>query len=383
MSKINFMIFLSMVLAISYSQLSSKESPINHPRKLQETKINETILLGFDNYSTFPVGYKNYSISFYTYFLCKNWEEKFEVNKLTPFLIRSKINCTNKKQFDPVIFNCSVPEERPKLYVYEESNDVDVFYIVRFECISQLIDEGKPTLINITTNFSNDFPIINGGNYKISTSFEFFKKNLLNLKDMKLFYSEVPPEKISDCRHRVDEYCYRLQILRNSTFLGKSSSSLKIKGEDLGEDWDSDNIELLTNSYGIPKKIRCSGKYKQDSRDDEYHYFLESKDPINSQDNTDLNYAVLNFTKKEQVLILDFKEGEQSVFKQEKNEDIKSSKGLSTGGIVAIIIPSIIVLLGVVGLVYFLSRSVVPPPQVKNAGNTTLGIGSSEAVVHQ
>ena len=385
MSKINFMIFLSMVLAISYSQLSSKESPINHPRKLQEKKINETILLGFDNYSTFPVGYKNYSISFYTYFLRKNWDENFDIKELSDFLIQSKLNCSNKKQIDPLIFNCSVQNENILNKGGLIGKDFDTFDIVRFKCKSDLIDEGRPTLINVTTNFSKEFPINIGGKHKISTSFEFFKKNLLNLKEVKTFYSDVPPEEMRGYPYSQNEDIWnKVKILRNSTFLSKGSSSLKIKGEQsLSDDWDSENIELLTNSYGIPKKIPFSGISKTDNSIDEDRYFLESKGSINLQNNTDLNYALLNFTKKNKVLLLDFKEGEQSVFKQEKREDKTSSKGLSTGGIVAIIIPSIIVLLGVVGLVYFLSRSVVPPPQVKNAGNTTLGIGSSEAVVHQ
>lgn len=346
----------------------SKGLPLNHPRKLQETKINETILLGFDNYTTFPAGYNNYSISFYTYFLFKNWNwTEVPYNELNSFLINSEINCTNKKKISRT-FNCSF-SANDTIYPIKniDEDDIDKFDIISFECQSNLIEEGIPKIINITTNFSKDIPIISNGKFKISSSFEVFKKDLLKLKDVNMFKED------------------HIQILRNSSLLSKSSSYLKIKGDegqDLSKGWNSENIELLTKSYGIPKKIRCSGEYKTDSINDEYRYFLESKDPINLQNNTDLNYAVVNFTKLEQVLILDFKEGEQSVIKQEKREDIKSSKGLSTGGIVAIIIPSIIVLLGVVGLVYFLSRSVVPPP-VKNAGNTTLGIGSSEAVVHQ
>lgn len=357
--KLNNFIFISLFFIYL-----SKGLPLNHPRKLQETKINETILLGFDNYTTFPAGYNNYSISFYTYFLFKNWNwNEVPYNELNSFLINSEINCTNKKKIYQT-FNCSSTDI--PIFSYDNEDDIDKFDIISFECQSNLIEEGIPKLINITTNFSKDIPIITNGKYEISSSFEFFKKNLLKLKDVNMFKED------------------HIQILRNSSLLSKSSSYLKIKGGE-GQGFSrisSENIELLTNSYGNPKTIRCSGEYKKDSSDDKYRYYLESKDPIILQNNTDLNYAVVNFTKMDKVLILDFKEGEQSVFKQEKREDKKSSKGLSTGGIVAIIIPSIIVLLGVVGLVYFLSRSVVPPP-VKNAGNNTIGIGSSEAVVHQ
>ena len=60
----------------------------------------------------------------------------------------------------------------------------------------------------------------------------------------------------------------------------------------------------------------------------------------------------------------------------------KSSGGLSAGGIVAIILPCIAVLLAITAVAYLFGRkqTVVPPTQ--NIGNNTIGINSSTNVVH-
>ena len=66
----------------------------------------------------------------------------------------------------------------------------------------------------------------------------------------------------------------------------------------------------------------------------------------------------------------------------------KSSSGLSGGAIVAIILPCIAVLLAVLGLVFYLSKSssgavAGPAVPMENLGNNTLGISSSSYVVNK
>ncbi len=153
---------------------------------------------------------------------------------------------------------------------------------------------------------------------------------------------------------------------------------------------DSNNIELITKQKNIP----CTGKYKEGNRydEEESYYLLETKgDGIaNYLGNTDLKYAIANYTKTDRMLILDFKDGVNSTIK-EKKEYKMSSGGLSTGGIVAVAVPTCAVLLGVAGLSFFLSRNnSTPPPQIKtmsnmNMQNNTMGViaNSSEAVIHQ
>ena len=371
MKKINFMmIFLSMLFSMTSAQLFQNGLPLNHPRKLEEY-TNETILTGFDNYTThIPEGFKNYTLSFYTYFLFKNWDPLLiNDNCLNSFIITSKINDTNKNRFDKN-FICGYDNSKG---AYSGNNN-RLYYIVRYSCYSEIIEGGGiPKLINLTTDFENNIYINNSAIYKVSPSLEVFKKDLLtlDLKNVKMF--------------NMEENSYNsIGILANATIVNKNQASFKIKGQkDQEVGVASNNIQLFTNSYGNPKKVPCVGYYKRDT-DDEYYYFLESKG-TNYLSNAELQYSVCNVTTKGEIFILDFEESQNSTLLPDKVEFKRKSGGLSTGGIVAIVIPAVIVLLGVGALVYFLSRKGAPsPPPMKNIANNTMGIvASSQAVVNQ
>ena len=74
MRKNIFMILMNLLLVVSYSELSGKHQNLKHPRKL-ETDNRETILIGFDNYTRTPLPNSNSVLTFYTYFLLKNWSD--------------------------------------------------------------------------------------------------------------------------------------------------------------------------------------------------------------------------------------------------------------------------------------------------------------------
>ena len=374
MEKINLMtIFIGILLSMAFAQKTLNDLPLNQPRKLMEY-TNETVLLGFDNYTAhIPNGYKNYTLSFFTYFLFKNWYN-YDINSkyLNNFTITTRINDTNKNRFY-TNFNCGYD----KKYCYlNGSNDITKYLIVRYSCYSELIEGGIPKLINLTTDFENDININNSAVYKVSPSFEVFKKDLstLELKNVKMFNLDY-----GQCED------INIQVLANSTVLNKNQASFKIKGgKDQGYGIDSNNIQLFVNSYGIPKKISCEGKREQDKTDDEKYYFLQSKGS-NHLGNAELQYAIGNVTTKREIFILDFAENQNSTILPDKVDFKKGSGGLSTGGIIAIVIPAVAVLLGVGALAFFLSRRAVPsPPPMKNIANNTMGVvASSEAVVHQ
>jgi len=253
--------------------------------------------------------------------------------------------------------------------------------LVQYLCQSiENIDKGVPRLINFTDDFSLGIHINNSEKDSVSSSFEVFKNDLLKLKNKAIFNDNI-------------------QILRNLTYINKSPNSFKIWQDipldyldyfeiyiknDYFSDLFSNNIQLMTSSYGNPKKVPCIGYKQKNKTDDKVYYYLESKGS-NYLTYTDLNYAIANITTKDKIFILDFKEGENSTILPEKEAIKKNSRGLSTGGIVAIVIPACIVLLGVVGLAFFLSRRAVPPPYlIKNMANNTMGVAaSSTAVVHQ
>ena len=377
MKQISFINFLCLFIAISYVQLSIKNSLINYPRKLEESS-NETILLGYENYSFIPKGNERW-IYFDTYFYLKNWRvDNISIisNSEENFTITSIFDKDNTKK---VNFTCINDYNWFGKYSYDQPNpsippnrncSLRGYCIAKYVCEANITGMVIPKKVNFTTDFSEIS--LNGTKISnLSSSSEALEKELASLK----YITED------------------LFVMENAVLVSQSPTSFRIKSEELfnyieeeedcEEDCDSENLELITFVNGSPKRVPCSIKYMQDSIDDEYRYFLESKS-INNLAGVDLKYSLLRYTKKNVTLILDFIDGgKNATISEIKTEQKKSKGGLSTGGIVAIIIPSCIVLLGVVGLVYYLSRSTMPPPPGKNIPNTTLGVASSEAVVHQ
>jgi hypothetical protein len=355
-----------MILTFSQAQLSKQNLNLNHPRKLEE-KTNETILLGFENYNfSSPYDY----IYFDTLFYLKNWnynnitimeraltENNFTIDALVYY---EKNNETNK-------FNCSFDDGWIKYkYGYPEENE-DWSCVAKYKCELNITGKGVPRKINITTNFTNkDINNISKISH-VSSSAEALKKDLVSLKYQKEGFN----------------------ILKNANFTSQSPNSFKIKVPRLDGGCSSENIYLITTVNDSPKKILCSGKYDTDSSDDKRYYFLQSKGS-NNLAGANLRYALLNYTTedcKDAMSVIDFAENSKNAngtILPTKVEYKKKSGGLSTGGICAIVIPSVLVLLGVGALAFFLSRRAVPSPPIKTIGNNTMGVvASSESALHQ
>ena len=363
MEKINVMLFLCIILSFS-------SFPLNHLRKLQ-TNSNETVLLGYENYNiTSKDG--QMLIYFETYFYLKNWEEsKIEIMSENPdyFTIHSIIY--NQNMNTSVDFNCSNNYQWFKNNYYDSIDrncSKDGYCIAKYICEANTTDLSIniPKKIDLTTNFSEEVTLNGTPVTYISSSAKALEKDLVSLK------------------YKTENF----KVLDDVVLVSQSPTSFKIRGKK--DDYkykESENLQLITNVKGLQKKILCSGKKALDPTDDTYRFFIESKG-TNSLGGVDLNYALLNYTKqnkgKNSLLLLDFAEGgKNATILEPKSQQKRKSKGLSTGGIVAIVIPSCLVLLGAVGLVFFLSRRAVPPPPVNNFANKTLGVASSEAIVHQ
>ena len=351
MEKKNFIIFLYMIfLTFSYAQHPKQNLNLNCQRKLEE-KTNETILLGFENYN-FSAPYEY--VYFDTLFYLKNWNDEnisfiryplvdmnFSIDAVVNY---EKRNETNK-------FTCRIGNVR--------------HVVLRYKCELNITGKGIPRKINIITNFTNkDINDVAKVSY-VSSSAEALERELVSLK----YYT--------------DDFI----ALENANFTSQSPNSFKIKGENIGTRFDSENIFLITAVNGSPKKIPCSGKRDKDNSDDKNYYFLQSKGS-NNLAGANLSYALLNYTTKgNRMAILDFSENSKNAngtILPPKVDYKKKSGGLSTGGIIAIVIPAVLVLLGIGALAFFLSRRAVPSPPIKNIGNNTMGVvASSEAVVHQ
>lgn len=361
MEKINLMLLISMLL-FSYSQVSKPDLPLNYPRKLANFQ-NETILLGYENYNILTKDGDTWA-RFDTYYLLKNWEDVesgFMQNPEYEYIYTLESRIFYKDHNKSTNFTC---KNDKKDYYQKLDYDHDPDYytrynIIKYRCEANITGEGKPTKINITTNYTGKIHLNGTSVSYISSSAEALEKDLINLK------------------YATKEFFY---IWKNVTFISQSPTYFKMRGND-NVPYNSENIQLITTVNGYPKKIQCSGKKSEDKKEDEEYYYLETKGSNNIA-GADLHYSLLNYTTKQDIVIIDFLEGINGTIKQ-PNVIKKKSEGLSTGGIIAIVIPSIVVLLGVAGLAFFLSRRAIPPPPVKNMVNNTIGVASSEAIVHQ
>ena len=353
-------------LTFSYAQHPKQNLNLNRQRKLEE-KTNETILLGFENYN-FSAPYEY--VYFDTLFYLKNWNSQnlsfiLGSNANNNFTIDAIVNYEKNNEITKFI--CTIKNNWIDYNFYQQyGDDDDLSGVVKYLCKLNITGKGIPRKINITTNFTNkDISDVAKISY-VSSSAEALEREFLSLKS-----------------YETDTF----KILRNANFTSQSPNSFKIKAKELSDNYESENIHLITIVNGSPKKIPCSGKNDKDSSDDKDYYFLQSKGS-NNLAGADLSYALLNYTTKNNRMgILDFAENSKNAngtILPPKIDYKKQSRGLSTGGIIAIVIPSVAVLLGIGALAFFLSRRAVPPPPIKNITNNTMGVvASSEAVVHQ
>ena len=355
MEKNIFILLICSLFVISYSQIPEKNSNIKSLRRLEQT--NETILIGFDNYQLDINPNSEINTKFNAYFLLKNWNESIIDDDLN--LSRMQIISTVTNQSSDVknyTFNCDYDPNSKK----SVPSDDKTYKLITFICQGNLTS--YPKKISIATDFEKEKKLNNTIEIYESSSAKAIKKDITSLSK---FYPAF-------------------DVLQNASFVNKGKNSFKIKG-DFINDASSNNIELITLVNGYPKKIPCSGKYAPEDPDDDNSkkfFFIETNEQ-NTLTNAELKYALFNYTKGyNRMGILDFKEGENSTF-IENTYLPKKKKGLSTGAIIGIIIPSCIVLLGVSALVFLLSRKPLPAQQIKNIGNNTIGVASSEAVVHQ
>ena len=363
----NYFIFLfCLIFAISYSQHSDKDSNLKSLRKLESGE--ETILIGFDKYKkTLINSNQDLNLTFNTYILLKNWNlSRIKENnkiKLNNISIDSSITYINETEFtDNAKFECSYGDKIVIDNFYRACEDEQPYCLIKYIC--QFISNRTffPKKINLVTDFLNN--------------------NSVNLNGSSISYESTSSQALKRDITKLDYNYEDFKILKNSYFVSKSLNSFKIKdGVENGNIFESNNIDLITMINGYPKKIPCKGKNDIYDGDDKSYYFLETNGKYNLP-TTDLKYTIANYTKLHRAIILDFKEGENTAFIEKKNIPSRS-KGLSTGGTIAIIIPTCFVLFGVTALAFFLSRKPTTPSPIKNIGNNTIGVASTEAIIHQ
>lgn len=176
-----------------------------------------------------------------------------------------------------------------------------------------------------------------------------------------------------------------ISLLNHSSIFLKSGRHFIIKGELLESEYESKSIKLITSKNTFRKDLSCKGyidRVKLVS-----YYFLDC-DTSESSINMDLQNTFAYFEdNKDKGILIHFDDSNNSTAIQ-TNDYIpkKKSSGLSTGGIIAILISCIILLFLVGGLIYFLKgRAPTPPLKEIVKNNNTIGASgaSSEVVVNQ
>ena len=181
MRKNIFMILMSVLLVVSNSQLSGKHPNLKSSRKL-DANLQETILLGFDNYSRIPYDNIVHNSTFYTYFLLKNWkQEKMNnlENKKTEFILDSNVTYMESKNgIDQIKFYCSFNCSEN---IYKDYENDENFTLVRYFCQSAQMSKDIPKKIRLNSNFTT---IKLNGTYvdKVSSTAEAQEKDLVSLK---------------------------------------------------------------------------------------------------------------------------------------------------------------------------------------------------------
>ena len=172
-------------------------------------------------------------------------------------------------------------------------------------------------------------------------------------------------------------------IFKNATLIKKGPKNFEIKGNMSNLD-DSKDIKLVIQKNGIQKLLSCKGS---EINDDSNNYSLECTSDEVLKTNLNNSYGYYNDIEKNKDFIVIFNETNSSNLEYYDYIPRVKKSGMSTGGIIAVIIPSVIVLLGVAALVFALrGRNPTPPLKDIAGANNTVGVAgmaSSEAVVHQ
>ena len=195
----------------------------------------------------------------------------------------------------------------------------------------------------------------------MTTLAEIMGKNLQNQKDNIL----------SEKGFIVLDECTIVKNINNTTIICSIDSYTN-------SSFDNSEIKLHiiqnnNNTLEVPAKIKKNN-------DGNVEIQIE---PIYSL-NTNLNKTLGTIEGGENIYLV-FNENEDSNLKFSPYNDVhiskKNSRGLSAGGIVAIILPCIAVLIAITAIIFFLGKK-NPASPFGNIGNNTIGLNSSSNVVN-
>ena len=333
----SFLFFITNLIILLITNQSAKinknlKNIDKYSFSLRQLDDSDVFLIGFDNYN-----YNTSQISFNTYLSCDEPEDNIKL----PIIIETGSKSDSKD------VNC-IRNKR--------ENDENVYlYYCNFSFSDKVV----------TIKFNDT------GKYQISS---------LANSTMNSINEQIEP-KLAKAK--------RMKILKNAEIINRASTSFEIRGNGLNSIDASKNIRLVVINNGVKRDLPCEGDLKKYKDDDQEYYSLTCKsfEVLNTNLSDTIGYFENNNSK---ILKIEFPEGINgttigtTISTQNYYYSKKKNSGMSTGGIIAIIIPSVLVLLGIIALVFFLRRE-TPNPLLKDTGNNNtigvVGTASSQNVV--
>ena len=340
MKSFTFIMLLSLFLIISNDKNKRTKKFLNIVHKnhhlFRKLEVSEGILMGFDKYSSQS-----------NYFKFKT-KVKYPNDNIIKTNITIPIN---------ILYNNGKDTESKELFCLNNTNCIDSY--CTYECSLQIETQ------NISKVKFND------------------KDSTFTLSSLGNITKDISSQKENDNKNSELLDRANISFLDNSNISLKSGRHFIICG-DLKSDFVSNNIKLIISKNTYRRDLSCKG-YRDIIYP--YKYYLDCDTSISSI-NADLDntFAYLE-DDKDKGFIINFDETNNSTVIQTNDYINKKNKssGLSTGGIIAIMIPCIILLLLIGGIVYFLRNRAPNEPLKKQVNNNVIAeaAASSEAVVNQ
>lgn len=299
------------------------------------------VLLGFDRY--YVDAHEGYNLK--TTFFLHLYSNKTEINDNQFITLVAHINHTDGNVDDREI-ECTHTSQRGHIATYEceyMNNDIRTLEIYN----EMIIDK----VGNVT------IPHTSYADYQLKEGiYKFTDRHLNNLTD----------------DHEV--------FLNNTKKVSSKANSFTARGNITNEKYlNVKNIKLFIINDGKGMNVTCNTT-KDLQEDTNCELFCTSGRTLD----TDLNLT-LGFIPNNEFLLVMFDKGEDSIVNHTNDPNghqyySKKKSGLSTGGIIAIIIPCVLVLLGATALAFAYKRN-IPPTQGVALGNNTLGAANSSTNV--
>ena len=319
-----FLFFTNLFIVLSFGHKEKGNNDLIMVNKefstLRKLNINDPVLIGFD---TFHKNNKNFTFNIYLLF-------PEEYHQYIPNNLTLNLNIVHGSRLR------ALDEMRNALCEVDYGKAFRKEKIITYYCYANY----SRTIEQVYLRNDN----INNLNITFSFLANVLKNNIQKEKSNFLFNVS------------------QIKTLSQTEIIKSSPLYFEIRGKGLNESDISNNIKLIIiNNNNVRLNLPCKGDLNK-----EKYYILQCNSPLTL--NTDLNntYGIFE-NDNSQLFKVEFENGNNIIENYDFHAQKKTS-GMSTGGIIAITIPCIIIIIGILGLALAL-RGKNPNPPLKNLVN--------------